>query len=92
MKPQMKGKVHIPVRTCISCGAKREKNLLIRLAFDKDNTLIKDTSYNMTGRGVYVCNIWPCLERLLKNKRLNRQFRTDKEISVSHEFSGIMPF
>jgi uncharacterized protein len=81
----MKGKGHIPIRTCISCGAKREKGLLLRLSNDNENRLIKDTSFRIFGRGAYVCNMKSCMERLLKNKRLNKQFRTDMQISISNE-------
>jgi predicted RNA-binding protein YlxR (DUF448 family) len=88
----MKGNVHIPIRTCISCGSKRAKCLLVRLALDNENRLIKDGAAGIKGRGAYVCDMRSCVEQLLKNKRLNRQFRTDRAISVSDELSGSMPY
>lgn len=88
----MKGNRHIPIRTCISCGSKRAKHLLVRIALDNENRLINDGTAGMKGRGAYICDMRPCLERLLKNKRLNRQFRTDRTISVSEELSGRMPY
>jgi predicted RNA-binding protein YlxR (DUF448 family) len=87
----MKVKGHIPVRTCVSCGIKRPKNDLIKLMTDSENRLIIDDSGRLRGRGAYVCDSLPCLERLLNNKHLKRQFRTDRDIYVSYELSGIMP-
>jgi predicted RNA-binding protein YlxR (DUF448 family) len=86
----MKGKGHIPLRTCISCGSKRAKDLLIRIIPDNENRLIQDNSGRIKGRGAYICEMQPCLERLVNNKRLNKQFRTDMEISVNHELRGII--
>jgi|WetSurSiteA1Bulk_404760.scaffolds.fasta_scaffold58048_2 uncharacterized protein len=87
----MKARGHIPVRTCISCGSKLPKSELIKLMTDSENRLIKDNSGRLKGRGAYICAGQPCLERLLNNKHLNRQFRTDRNIYVSHELLGIMP-
>jgi uncharacterized protein len=87
----MKIKEHIPVRTCISCGTKRPKGLLTRLAADNENCLIKDESARIMGRGVYVCNELPCLERLIHNKHLKRYFRTDRTISVCQEICSVIP-
>lgn len=86
----MKAKGHKPVRTCISCGAKRWKNELIRLVTDHEYFLIRDDSARLKGRGVYVCKTPTCLERLLNNKRIKRQFRTEAEIHVSRELLRIM--
>jgi len=81
----MKVKGHKPIRTCISCGAKRFKNDLIRLATDHGDCLIRDDSAAFKGRGAYVCKTQTCLERLLNNKRIKRQFRTEADIRVSSE-------
>jgi predicted RNA-binding protein YlxR (DUF448 family) len=87
----MRARGHIPVRTCISCGTKRPKSDLIRLAADNKNRLVRDNSCRIKGRGAYVCDAQPCLERLLFNKRLNRHFRTEAGIDVTRELIG-MPF
>jgi len=85
----MKVKGHIPIRTCISCGKKRPKGFLIRLVADNENRIIKDISAVIQGRGAYICDAQPCLERLVHNKRLGRCFRTDREITVGLELSGV---
>ena len=88
----MKAEGHISGRTCISCGAKRPKNELIKLIVDGENRLIRDNSGRIKGRGAYVCDSRPCLERLFNNKRLNKHFRTDGNIYVSPELNNVLPF
>ena len=78
-----KGKGHVPFRKCISCGEKRTKNELIRLVLNTEGQLVRDDSGKSQCRGAYVCRISPCQQRLSKNRRLNRLFRTGKVISIS---------
>lgn len=75
-------KGHIPIRTCISCGAKKNKNHLIRLILDNSGKLVRDFSGRMPGRGAYICELPICMEKLFKNRRLNNIFRTDKVITI----------
>ena len=81
-----KGKGHVPFRTCISCGSKRPKKELIRLALNREGGLVMDVSLKMGGRGAYVCKDRSCKERLFRNRRLNRLFRTDRAIAVTPVF------
>jgi uncharacterized protein len=78
-----KGKGHIPIRTCVSCGSKRSKHNLIRLLLDKEGRLVKDAFGKMNGRGAYVCDTESCQKKLAGNKRLNRLFRADNAIIIS---------
>ena len=68
-------KKHIPVRTCISCGAKRAKSELIRLVLDSQGRVVRDDSGKGRGRGAYVCAKKPCWERLCRNVHINKAFR-----------------
>jgi predicted RNA-binding protein YlxR (DUF448 family) len=74
-----KGKGHIPIRTCVSCGAKRPKKELIRLGLDKEGRLVKDCSLNIHGRGVYVCEDISCMGNLQGNRRLSILLRKDTD-------------
>ena len=78
-----KAKGHIPIRTCISCGAKRRKRELIRLVVNGGGQIIKDDQGKVQGRGAYVCRRESCREQLSKNRRLGRRFRTGKAIIIS---------
>lgn len=73
---------HTPIRTCISCGTKRNKSELIRFVIEMEGNLVKDNTGKMHGRGAYVCKSDSCHELLLSNRRLKRRFRTDKVITV----------
>ncbi len=77
-----KGKGHVPIRTCMSCGEKRSKRELIRLVVNREGQLIRDDHGVLHGRGGYVCKRQSCREQLLKNRRLGRHFRTGKPISI----------
>lgn len=74
-----KSRGHIPIRTCISCGAKRPKKDLVRLSSDKEGRLVKDYSHKMNGRGAYVCDKESCMERLPGNRLLGRLFRKEND-------------
>ena len=77
-----KGKGHIPLRSCISCGEKRDKKELIRLALDQNHQLVRDDLGTKEGRGAYICKSDSCLKKLSKHKRLNRVFRGTGNITL----------
>ncbi len=70
-----KAKDHVPIRTCISCRTKKEKQGLIRLMLDSQGFLVRDVKGKGQGRGAYVCPDKSCLKILEKGNRLNRAFR-----------------
>ena len=70
-----KNKKHVALRTCISCGVKKDKEKLIRLVVDGNGTLIWDDKGKESGRGAYVCPTNACWEQLKKGNRINRAFR-----------------
>jgi len=78
-----KGKGHIPLRTCISCGEKRNKKTLIRLALDRHGQLVRDDLGQKHGRGAYICNSVSCLENLSNHKKLKRVFKSENNITLS---------
>ena len=69
---------HIPVRTCICCGAKREKKALIRLVLDENGLVVRD--HQGKGRGAYTCRDEKCLSALKTGKGLSRAFRRNVSI------------
>ncbi len=80
-------KGHVPFRTCISCGAKRPKNELMRLGLTPDNQLVRDDRGKFRGRGAYVCNNKYCWEKMLHSKHLERRFRAVGSITVDTALS-----
>ena len=65
-----------PIRTCIGCGRKREKQELIRFVRNPDFTVSIDTNYKRSGRGGYVCPNEGCIKKGLVSKRVNWVLRT----------------
>lgn len=64
-----------PIRTCLGCGLKAPKEILIRLALQNGQVVV-DEKYRINGRGVYCCNNAHCFELLQKqNKKLVWAFR-----------------
>ena len=80
-----KDKGHIPIRTCVSCGAKRNKKELIRLVLDAQGVVIRDDSGKGEGRGAYVCLSKSCWDNLRKGRLLNRAFRKEGPMVVHAE-------
>ena len=83
----IKERDHVAVRTCVVCRSKKAKKELVRLVLDNENLVVVDEYQKKKGRGIYLCNDVSCREKFLKNKRLNKFFRTDK--SVTAGFSDI---
>lgn len=81
-----KGSDRVPIRTCVSCGAKREKAQLQRLVLDAGGYLARDDFGKGRGRGAYVCKSQSCLEQLSGNRRLERAFRAKKAPLIHASF------
>ena len=58
---------HIPLRTCVVCRQKKEKEDLIRFGV-LNNEIIYDLNGKLEGRGNYVCDRNECLEKISKWK------------------------
>ena len=65
-----------PMRTCIGCGKKKEKEHLIRIVSGPDGQIRTDAKAVADGRGAYLCRDAECLQRAIRTKALNRTFRT----------------
>lgn len=66
----------IPQRTCVGCNSQKNKNELIRIVIDKEGNISVDKTGRANGRGAYICNNPDCLEKAIKNKRIERSFET----------------
>jgi predicted RNA-binding protein YlxR (DUF448 family) len=67
---------HVPQRTCIVCGAKKDKRLLIRIVRTPDAGVAVDTSGREQGRGAYVCASSECWKHIVKGTRIEHALRT----------------
>ena len=62
----------IPQRTCMGCNSKKDKKDLIRIVKNNKNEISIDKTGKQDGRGAYICNNEQCLEKAIKNKRLEK--------------------
>ncbi len=58
----------LPLRTCLVCRQRFEKETLCRLVCLKSK-LFYDSKYRAPGRGYYVCKKSECLSKFLTGKR-----------------------
>ena len=77
----VKRKADAPIRTCISCRAKKDKEKLIRLVLDVNGFVVRDDKGIEKGRGAYVCSDKTCWEILKKANRLGRAFRKEGPVA-----------
>lgn len=62
------------IRTCIGCGAKAQKEFLVRVGRGADGTIAVDRTGRGDGRGAYVCSL-KCFDKACSNGRLARSLR-----------------
>jgi hypothetical protein len=67
---------HIPQRTCIACGEKREKKELVRIVRTASGVAEVDPTGKKSGRGAYLCKAQACWESGLRKDRLEHVLRT----------------
>ena len=81
----------IPMRTCIACRTAHPKRELIRVVKFNDEISL-DLTGKANGRGAYVCDSKECVQKINKQKLLNRVFEMPVEQSVydklTEEFCG----
>lgn len=63
------------LRMCVACRNMQDKRNLIRVVKDKEGNISLDPSGKKNGRGAYVCRNKECLEKLCKQKSLNKTFK-----------------
>ncbi len=82
----------IPQRMCIACKIHKDKKELIRVVKAQDGSISLDFTGKKAGRGAYICNDINCIDKMVKNKLLNKAFETpiDEEvyIALKNEFES----
>ena len=64
----------IPMRKCLGCQESKPKKDLCRIVKSKDGIISIDNTGKTEGRGAYICYSKECLEKAVKNKRLQKEF------------------
>ncbi len=70
-----------PVRTCIGCGARREKAGLVRLVA-RDGRVEVDAAKRAPGRGAYVCD-GACAQKAAHRRAFGRALKA-KAVADEH--------
>lgn len=73
----------IPLRKCTGCGEMKDKRDMIRIVKTSNNEFHVDATGKMNGRGAYICKSSECLEASIKNKGLERSFKTRVPSDIS---------
>ncbi len=58
-----RGSSREPQRTCVQCGAVRDKGALFRIAGKPGAGWMPDPGGKLPGRGIYLCPAGECMER-----------------------------
>lgn len=64
----------VPLRMCIACKESKPKRDLIRIVRTEESFMLDKTG-KLNGRGAYICNSNECLEKLCKQKALNKTYK-----------------
>lgn len=82
----------VPLRMCVACKSSKPKNELLRIV-KTDTEFVLDKKGKMNGRGAYICNDNECLEKLCKQKILNKVYKQNISLDVynkiKEQFFGI---
>ena len=70
------------MRLCLGCNQAKPKMQLIRIVKNKEGEISVDFTGKKAGRGAYICNDIACLDKLQKNKRLNRAFASEIDETI----------
>ncbi|WP_461204422.1 RNase P modulator RnpM [Clostridium sp. DL1XJH146] len=62
----------IPMRMCTGCMEMKPKKDLIRVVKNKEEEISIDLKGKKPGRGAYICKDINCLEKAIKQKRIER--------------------
>ena len=73
------------MRKCIACGESRAKRDLYRFVKDKEDRFTFDPTGRLNGRGAYVCPDPSCINRVFKERKLEKEFKTKISIETYKE-------
>ena len=78
----------VPMRTCVVCRKSFPKKELIRIVKNKEGVFSVDRHGKASGRGAYVCDSAVCMNKIIKNKLLNRAFSMEIPTEVYDAIRG----
>ena len=85
----MSGRLGGPVRTCIGCRERAERNALVRMVVQEDSSgqfawiLVPDVDHVMPGRGAHVHPDVRCLDQAKRRRAFGRALRVEGKLDLS---------
>lgn len=79
-----------PIRTCLGCYNKKNKNDLLRIVKTSSGDIKVDNTGKSEGRGSYICHDIECLEKLIKTRRLNKVLKTNITEDIYEEIRKVI--
>ncbi|MBO4816310.1 MAG: YlxR family protein [Clostridia bacterium] len=77
-------------RMCIGCNEKKDKRELIRIVLNKQGEISIDRTGKLEGRGTYICDNIDCLEKAIKNKKLEKSFDIKIDEQIYEQLRGVI--
>jgi predicted RNA-binding protein YlxR (DUF448 family) len=68
---------HRPIRTCIACGLKTDRDGLVRLVRTPDGGVTPDWGRKLSGRGAHICLSRRCLDTAISRRLISRAFKAE---------------
>jgi predicted RNA-binding protein YlxR (DUF448 family) len=81
----MSKKKHVPIRMCIGCRKRREKEEMVRFIKGSDGILLFDQKKKFNGRGYYLCHDRICLKLAQKKQKGFESLKSKGLLSSSIE-------
>ena len=79
-----------PQRTCMGCFQKKDKEEFIRIVKNKQGEVFVDKTGKAEGRGNYLCNNIDCLEKLIKNNKLEKVLHIKISEDIYENLRGVI--
>lgn len=72
-------------RMCIACRQMKDKRELLRIVKSKEGEIAIDESGKKNGRGAYICKSPECLNKLKRQRILNKAFKMNVEEKIYNQ-------
>ena len=64
----------VPIRMCCGCGENFPKRDMVRIVKSPEGDISLDKTGKKSGRGAYICPKLECLNKVQKNRRIEKVF------------------
>jgi len=72
----------VPIRCCVACRNRKEKNELYRIVADENSNAVLDREQVINKRGIYICKDKNCilsLQKAIQKNRMNLKIKINNE-------------